>query len=126
MKVQGSQPEDLDVAYIHLNDNEVEYQVVINEDVIADLDEDDCLVGLELLSLKEILSLEDIELLVDINWDDEEELESALWDLGAYARIQRAFGNSVSDTLLIPYTPTDGLWGVYSLDAVRHALYGPY
>ena len=97
MKVQGSQPEDLDVAYIHLNDNEVEYQVVINEDVIADLDEDDCLVGLELLSLNEIPSLEDIELHVDINWDDEEELESALWDLGAYARIQRAFGNGHSD-----------------------------
>ena len=97
MKVQGSQPEALDVAYIHLNDNEVEYQVVINEDVIADLDEDDCLVGLELLSLKEAPSLEDIELHVDINWDDEEELESALWDLGAYARIQRAFGNGHSD-----------------------------
>ena len=97
MKIQQTLPEDTDVAYIELNDNEIEYQVVINEDVIADLDEDDCLVGLELLSLKEIPSLEDIELHVDINWDDEEELESALWDLGAYARIQRAFGKGHSD-----------------------------
>lgn len=82
-----------ETAYIQLNDNPVSYSVMINDDVIADCDEDDVLVGLDLLSLRNIPSLEEIELYVDIDLFDEAELESELWELGGYARIQKFFGS---------------------------------
>lgn len=93
MKIQETQIRDVETAYIEVSPNYVEYSVVINENVIADLDEDDNLVGLELLSLKEIPTVEEIEDYVDVDWDDVDTLESGLWDLGAYTRIQQAFGN---------------------------------
>lgn len=93
MKIQETKPKDVETAYIEVSPNYVEYSVVINEYVIADLDEDDNLVGLELLSLKEIPTVEEIESYVDVDWVDVDTLESGLWDLGAYTRIQQAFGN---------------------------------
>lgn len=93
MKIQETKPKDVETAYIEVSPNYVDYSVVINENVIADLDEDDNLVGLELLSLKEVPTVDEIESYVDVDWDDLDTLESGLWDLGAYTRIQQAFGN---------------------------------
>ena len=94
MKTQETQHRGVETAYVEVSPNYVEYSVVINENVIADLDEDDNLVGLELLSLKEIPTVEEIEDYVDVDWGDVDTLESGLWELGAYTRIQQAFGNS--------------------------------
>lgn len=93
MKIQETKPKDVETAYIEVSPNYVDYSVVINENVIADLDEDDNLVGLELLSLKEVPTVDEIESYVDVDWDDLDTLESGLWELGAYTRIQQAFGN---------------------------------
>lgn len=93
MKAQETRLRDVETAYIEVSPNYVDYSVVIRENVIADLDEDDNLVGLELLSLKDIPTVEEIEDYVDVDWDDVDTLESGLWDLGAYTRIQQAFGN---------------------------------
>ncbi|MFH0411381.1 DUF2283 domain-containing protein [Corynebacterium sp. L4756] len=81
-------------AYIELNDNEVAYSLSIGEHVIADMDEDAWLVGLELLSLKHIPSFEDIDSEVYIDdWNDID-LEEVLYELDSYNRIQRYFGTS--------------------------------
>ena len=93
MKIQETKPKDVETAYIEVSPNYVDYSVVINENVIADLDEDDNLVGLELLSLKEVPTVDEIEDYVDVHWVDVDTLESGLWELGAYTRIQQAFGN---------------------------------
>lgn len=97
MKIQETKPKDVETAYVEVSPNYVEYSVVINENVIADLDEEDNLVGLELLSLKEIPTVEEIEDYVDVHWVDVDTLESGLWELGAYTRIQQAFSNGQKD-----------------------------
>lgn len=82
-----------ETAYIELNGNLVVDVVVIDDYVLAHLDEDDYLVGLDLLSLKHVPTLEDLETEVFIEPEDEWVLEDDLEELGAYSRIRRAFGN---------------------------------
>src|SRR5699024_12158097 len=89
MKNVGRQCRVEEPAYIQPNDNPVSYSVMSNYDVIADCDEDDVLVGLDLLSPRNIPSLEEIELYVDIDLFDEAELESELWELGCYTQIEK-------------------------------------
>lgn len=90
MNTQETKPFDIETAYIKVNDNYVEYSVAINENVIAELDDEDMLVGVKLLSVKEIPSFEEIESHVDINWGDEETLERGLWRVGFGIRLQKA------------------------------------
>ena len=90
MNTQETKPFDIETAYIKVNNNYVEYSVAINEYVIAELDDEDMLVGVKLLSVKEIPSVEEIESHVDINWGDEETLERGLWRVGFCIRLQKA------------------------------------
>lgn len=84
--------EEQESAYIELNDNDIAGIIDIDEYSWAEVDEDDYIIGLQLQDLKHVPSMEDIETMVYIGFDEEFELEDALEELGAYSRIRKAFG----------------------------------
>ena len=85
-------PKGGEAAYIYLNDNDIDHTVEIDESSFVDVDEDGCIVGLELLDPKSLPSIEDIEHEVSLDRSDITDLEAAFEKFGAYDRIKNAFG----------------------------------
>lgn len=78
MHIQVTRTRDLEAGYIELAEREVSHSEELNADVVVDFDDWDCVVGVELLSLRRVPSLEQISSRFHVKTNEQGLLKLAL------------------------------------------------
>ncbi|MBK4158473.1 DUF2283 domain-containing protein [Corynebacterium macginleyi] len=78
MQIQVTQSRDMEAGYIELAERAVSHSEELDDGIVVDLDEFDCVVGVELLSLRHIPSLEMITSRCHVNSREQDILRLAL------------------------------------------------
>ncbi|CAM3205019.1 DUF2283 domain-containing protein [Corynebacterium gottingense] len=78
MQIQVTRSPEMSAGYIELTDRPVSHSDELNADVIVDFDRFDCVVGVELLSLQRIPSIDDITLRFHVKTQERGFLELGL------------------------------------------------
>ena len=78
MHIQVSRSPGVEVGYIELSGRQVSHSDELNPDVVIDFDELDCVVGVELLSLRRLPTADEISARFHVKTEDREILDMAL------------------------------------------------